>query len=216
MKINKYRVVKTAILVLLVYMAISSNVYASTKICYCGLRSGKALININGSLVELTPGQSFRNIVKLLSANEEVVVLEISGIRYQYKRNSSRGTILTEEVRLTPAPNGNYTANGRMNGKNVTFIVDTGASYIAMNKNLARALKINRGNQKVQIHTASGTETNYLVMLDTVSIGGIMMYNIPAVISNHDYPREPLLGMSFLKYVDMSQENGQMVLKYSD
>lgn len=216
MKINKYRVFKTAILALLVYMVISSNVYASTKICYYDFRSGKALININGSLVELMPGQSFRNIVKLLTANEEAVVLEISGKRYQYKKNSIRGTILTEEVRLTPAPNGNYMVNGRMNGKNVTFIVDTGASYIAMNKNLARALKINLGNQKVYVHTASGTETSYLVMIDTVSIGDIKMFNIPAVISNHDYPREPLLGMSFLKHVDMSQENGQMVLKYSD
>ena len=215
MKINT-RYLKTATLVLLVYMTISSSVYASTRVYYRGLRSGKALIDINGSLVELTPGQSFRNIVKLLSANEEVALLEISGKRYQYEIDSIRGTIMSEGVKLTLSPNGNYRANGRINGKSVTFVVDTGASYIAMNINLASALKIDRGNQKVLIHTASGTETNYLVTLDTVSIGDIKMSNIPAVISNHDHPRELLLGMSFLKHVDMSQENGQMILKYSD
>ena len=215
MKIN-IRYLKTAIFVLLVCIIILPNVYASTRIYYRGLSSGKALIDINGSLVELTPGQSFRNIVKLLSANEEVAVLEVSGKRYQYTIDSIQGGILSEEVRLTPSPNGSYMANGRINGKSVTFIVDTGASYIAMNKNLASELKIDRGNQKVLIHTASGTETNYLVTLDTVSIGDIKMSNIPAVISNHDHPRELLLGMSFLKHVDMSQENGQMVLKYSD
>ncbi len=215
MEIN-IRYLKTALLILLVYMTISSNVYSSTGIYYRGLSSGKALIDINGSLVELKPGQTFRNIVKLLSADEEVAVLEVSGQRYKYEVDSIRGEFLFEEVRLTPAPNGHYRANGRINGKSVTFIVDTGATYIAMNKNLARALKIDRGNQKVLVHTASGTETNYLISLDTVSIGDIKMSNISAVISNHDHPRELLLGMSFLKHVDMSQENGQMVLKYSD
>ncbi len=217
MKINKYRVFKTAILVLLVYMAISSNVYASTKICYRGLRSGKALIDINERMVELTPGQSFRNIVKLLSANEEVIVIEASGKRYQYKKNSSRGTIMAEGVILTRKPGDSlYWAKGKINGKDVTFMVDTGATYVALNKVLARALKIKPGNKKVEISTASKTETAYQVLLDTVSVGDIKMHNVPAVITKHTYPKEPLLGMSFLQYVDISQENGRMILKRSD
>ncbi|MHC4269355.1 MAG: retropepsin-like aspartic protease family protein [Planctomycetota bacterium] len=217
MKLNKYRVFKTAILVLLVYMAISSNVYASTKICYRGLRSGKALININGRLVELTPGQSFRNIVKLLSANEEVIVIEVSGKRYQYKKNSSQGTILAEEVILTRAPGAsNYWAMGKINGKDVTFIVDTGATYVVLNKVQAGALKIKLGNKEVEVSTASKIETAYQVLLDTVSVGDIKVHNVPALITKHTYPQEPLLGMSFLQHVDISQENERMILKSSD
>ena len=86
MKIGKYRTSKAALLVLLVCMAIASNVYSAPRINYRGLRSGKALIDINERMVELTQGQSFRNIVTLLSVNEEEIVLEVEGKRYQYKK----------------------------------------------------------------------------------------------------------------------------------
>jgi aspartyl protease family protein len=163
------------------------------------------------------PRQSFRNIVKLLSANEEVVVLEISGKRYQYKKNSSRGTILTEEVILTRDPGAsNYWVKGKINGKDVTFIVDTGATYVVLNKVQARALKIKLGNKEVKMHTASKIETVYHVLLDAVSVGGIKMNNVPALITKHTYPQKPLLGMSFLQHVDINQENGRMILKSSD
>ncbi len=216
MKINKYRVFKIEILVLLVYMAISSNVYASTKICYRGLSSGKALIDIDEFTVELTPGDSFRNYVKLLSANEEVIVLEVSGKRYLYKKNSSRGTILAEEVILTCGPGGSYWAKGKVNGNDVTFIVDTGASQVVLNKEQAMALEVELGNKEVQMGTASKIETVYQVLLDTVSVGHIKMHNIPALITKHTYPQKPLLGMSFLQHFDISQKNGRMILKCSD
>ncbi len=214
MAICKNKVFITVFLALLVCMYITSNVYAASKICYRGLRSGKALLNVNGRLVQLSPGQSSKDGVKLITANKDTITIKVDGKRYQYKKNVSRGKILAEEVKLSAGPGGHYMTDGKINGKNVGFLVDTGASYIAMNKNMAKRLKINPGNQQVQINTASGTETNYLVMLDSVSVGDIKMYNVPAVISNHDYPKEPLLGMSFLQNVDMSQENGQMVLKH--
>ncbi len=216
MKINKYRVFKTAILVLLVYMAISSNVYASTRICYRGLSSGKALIDIDEFTVELTPGDSFRNYVKLLSANEDEIVLEVSGKRHLYKKDSSRGTILAEDVILTRSPGGGYWAKGKVNGNDVNFIVDTGASHVVLNKEQAVALEIEPGNKEVQMGTASKTETVYQVLLDTVSVGYIEMHNIPALITKHTYPQKPLLGMSFLQHVDISQENGRMILKCLD
>jgi aspartyl protease family protein len=214
MAICKYRIYKTVFFVLLVCLTITSNAYAGTKICYRGLRSGKALLNVNGRLVQLTPGQSSKNGVTLMTADRDAITVKVDGKRYQYKKNVTRGKILGGEVKLSSGPSGHYMADGKINGKNVGFLVDTGASYIAMNKNLAKRLKINPGNQQVQINTASGTEMNYLVMLESVSIGDITMHNIPAVISNHDYPQEPLLGMSFLQHVNMSQKDGQMVLQY--
>ncbi len=216
MAIYKYRISKKVFFVLLVCITITTNVYGSTKICYRGTRSGKALLNVNGRLVQLTPGQSSKNGVELVSANKDTIIVKVDGKRYQYKKNMSRGEILAEEVKLSPARNGNYSANGSINGNSVVFLVDTGASFVAMNKNLARKLKIKPGNQKVQMQTASRTHSNSSVMLDTVSVGGINVNNIPAVISNHDYPKEPLLGMSFLKHVGISQVNGQMVLENLD
>ncbi|MHC4266882.1 MAG: retropepsin-like aspartic protease family protein [Planctomycetota bacterium] len=217
MAICKYRISKTAFFILLACLTITSNVYAVNKICYRGLRSGKALLNVNGRLVQLSPGQSNSKYgLKLITANKDTITVKVDGKRYQYKKNVSWGTILAEELKLTPASNGNYMADGKLNGKNVTFVVDTGASFISMNRNMARALNINPGNQTVQSQTASGMDTSYLVMLDSVSVGDIKMYNVQATISKHDYPIEPLLGMSFLQNVDMSQKDGQMVLKYSN
>ena len=218
MEIGKYKTSKAALLVLLVCMIIASNVYAAPKINYRGMLYGKALIRINGRLVKLTPGQTSKNGVKLLSANSVSIVVLVEGKRYRYKRDSNKGAILAEaeEITLKRDPgSGGYWAKGRINGKDVTFLIDTGASYVALNKVQARELKIKRGNKEIQMSTASGTETNYLVTLDTVSVGGIELQNIPAVISKHEFPPDPLLGMSFLKHLEINQEDEQMTLKYS-
>ena len=218
MRIGKYRTSKAALLVLLVCMIIASNVYATPKINYRGMLYGKALIRINGRLVKLKPGQASENGVKLLSANLEAIVVLVEGKRYRYKKNNNQGTILAEaeEVTLKRDPgSGGYRTSGRINGKDVTFLIDTGASYVVMNKVQARALKIKQGNKEIQISTATKTETAYQVTLDTVSVGGIELQNIPAIITKHKYPPYPLLGMSFLRHVEINQENEQMTLKYS-
>ena len=218
MEIGKYRTSKAALLVLLVCMTIASNVYAAPKINYRGMLYGKALIKVNGSYIKLTPGQTSKNGVKLLSANLQSIIVLVEGKRYRYKKGSIQGTILAEAEKITlkrDPGSGGYWAKGRINGKDVTFLIDTGASYVVMNKVQARALKIKRGNKEIQISTATKTETAYQVTLDTVSVGDIELQNIPAIITKHKYPPYPLLGMSFLQHVEINQGNEQMILKYS-
>jgi aspartyl protease family protein len=216
MEIGKYRTSKAALLVLLVCMTIAPNVYSAPKIKYRGMLSGKALIKVDGRLIKLTSGQTSKNGVKLLSANLEAIVVLVEGKRYRYKKHSNQGTILAEEVTLIRDPGSSgYWAKGRINGKDVTFLIDTGASHVVMNKDQARAFKIKRGNKKIQVSTATKTETAYQVTLDTVSVGDFELQNIPAIITKHKYPPYPLLGMSFLRHVEINQKNEQMTLKYS-
>ncbi len=216
MEIGKYRTSKAALLVLLVCMTIAPNVYSAPKIKYRGMLSGKALIKVDGRLIKLTSGQTSKNGVKLLSANLEAIVVLVEGKRYRYKKYSNQGTILAEEVTLIRDPGSSgYWAKGRINGKDVTFLIDTGASHVVMNKDQARAFKIKRGNKKIQVSTATKTETAYQVTLDTVSVGDFELQNIPAIITKHKYPPYPLLGMSFLRHVEINQKNEQMTLKYS-
>jgi len=218
MEIGKYRTSKAALLVLLVCMTIASNVYAAPKINYRGMLYGKALIKVNGSYIKLTPGQTSKNGVKLLSANLQSIIVLVEGKRYRYKKGSIQGTILAEAEKITlkrDPGSGGYWTSGRINGKDVAFLIDTGASYVVMNKVQARALKIKRGNKEIQISTATKTETAYQVTLDTVSVGDIELQNIPAIITKHKYPPYPLLGMSFLQHVEINQGNEQMILKYS-
>ncbi len=216
METGKYKTSKAALLALLVCMTIAANVYSAPKINYRGMVHDTVWIWVNGRLIKLTPGQTSKNGVKLLSANLEAIVVLIEGKRYRYKKYSSQGTILADKVTLIRDPGSSaYWASGSINGKNVTFLIDTGASYVVMNKVQARALKIKRGNKKIQVSTATKIETAYQVKLDTVSVGDIEYQNIPAIITKHEFPPYPLLGMSFLGRVEINQENEQMTLKYS-
>lgn len=220
MEIGKYTTSKAALLVLLVCMTIASNVYSAPNIYYQGMLSGKAVIKVNGRSVKLTPGQTSKDGVKLLSADSESIVVQVEGKSYRYEKFSNQGTFLAEaeaeEIILERFPGGSgYWAEGRINGKDVIFMIDTGASDVVINKDQARELKIKRGNKEIEISTVTKIETAYQVTLDTVSVGYIELQNIPAIITKHKFPPYPLLGMSFLRHVEINQENEQMTLKYS-
>ncbi|MHC4138645.1 MAG: retropepsin-like aspartic protease family protein [Planctomycetota bacterium] len=216
MEISKYRISKAALLVLLVCMTIASNVYSAPKINYRGMVGETVWIWVNGRQIKLTLGQTSKNGITLLSADLDAIIVLVEGKRYRYKKNNKQGTILDNKVTLIRDSNGGgYWAKGRINGKDVTFLIDTGASYVVMNNVQAKALKIKRGNKKVQISTATKTEAAYQVILDTVSVGDIKLQNIPAIITMHKYPPYPLLGMSFLSHVEINKDNEQMTLKYS-
>ncbi len=216
MERGKYITSKVVLLVLLVCMAIVTNVYSAPKIKYSGMVYDKACIWVNGHSNKLAFGETSKGgSVTLLSANSESIVVMVDGKRYRYKKYSSQGTLLADNVTLTRNPgNGGYWAKGKINGKDVTFLIDTGASSVVMNKDQAKSWKIQRGNKKIQISTATKKETAYQVILDTVSVGDIELQNVPAIITQHKYPPYPLLGMSFLRHIEINQENGQMILKY--
>ncbi|MCP4252590.1 MAG: TIGR02281 family clan AA aspartic protease [Candidatus Scalindua sp.] len=216
MEIGKYIISKTALLALFVCMAAATNVYSAPRIKYSGMVYDRACIWVDGRSNKLTIGETSRDGVTLLSANSKSIVVLVDGKRYRYKKFSNKGTILADNVTLIRSPgSGGYWAKGRINGKDVTFLIDTGASCVVMNKDQAKAWRIKQGNKRIQISTATRKETAYQVTLDSVSVGDIELHNISAIITQHKYPPYPLLGMSFLSRVKINQENGQMILKYS-
>jgi aspartyl protease family protein len=210
---------KFLFLMLLVIISSSCNlayVYSAPEINYRGMVGETVWIWVNGRQIKLTPGQTSKNGIKLLSADLDAIVVLVDGKRYRFEKNNKQGTILDNKVTLIRDSNGGgYWAKGRINGKDVTFLIDTGASYVVMNNVQAKALKIKRGIREIQISTATKTETAYQVILDTVSVGDIKLQNIPAIITKHEHPPYPLLGMSFLSHVEINQENEQMTLEYS-
>ena len=216
MEISKFRISKAAFLVLLVCMAIASNVYSAPKINYRRMVDETVYFYVNRRLIKLTLGQTSKNGIKLLTANSDAIVVLVEGKRYRYKKNNKQGTILSDKITvICDFVGSGYWARGRINGKNVAFQIDTGASRVVINKVQAKALKLKWGKKKVQISTASKTETAYQVTLDTISVGDIELQNISAFITMHKYPQQPLLGMSFLSHVEINKENEQMTLKYS-
>lgn len=201
--------------ILVFFLSSPVNTYAVEKIFYQGMHFKKAWIKVDGRLNKLAPGQRSKQGVELLELDKDFIVIRLDGKRYRYEKGSSQGELLMERVVLQrSAGNGGYWARGFINNSPVTFIVDTGASYVVLSKDLARKLKIRRGNKKVEVFTATKKETAYEVVLDSVRVGGISLSNIPALITNHDHPPSPLLGMTYLRHVDMVQSDGQMMLQY--
>jgi aspartyl protease family protein len=117
------------------------------------------------------------------------------------------------EVRLKQNRYGHYVATGKINHQPVTFLLDTGATLISIPSSIAQKLQLEKGYPS-QSRTANGTITVYATRLDSVSIGAIELKNIRGTINPHMEGDEILLGMSFMKHLEMTQKGKLMVLRY--
>jgi len=114
-------------------------------------------------------------------------------------------------VVLEQGRGGHYVAEGQINGQAVTFLVDTGATDVALPAATARELGLEFG-PKVQVMTAAGPATAWMTRLDEVSVGGIRRKNVRASITSGDF-NGVLLGMSFLKHYSLQQTDGTLVIR---
>ena len=117
------------------------------------------------------------------------------------------------EVRLKQNRYGHYVVNGKINHKPVTFLLDTGATLISIPEAIAKKLKLKKGYPS-QSRTANGTIETFATRLDSVSIGAIELNNIRASINPYMDGNEILLGMSFMKHLEMTQKGRELVLRY--
>jgi aspartyl protease family protein len=107
---------------------------------------------------------------------------------------------------------GHYVASGLINNQPVTFLLDTGATHTSVPEHIARRIGLQPG-QRLTFQTASGLAHGYATRLDSISLGSITLYDLPASINpnvNHD---EILLGMSFLKQLEMIQRGNTLTLR---
>jgi len=119
-------------------------------------------------------------------------------------------------IRLQADAQGHYTGNFRINGKPVQGLIDTGATYVALNESLARKLGFT-GNQldfRYAVNTANGQTKAAHVMLDRVEIGGIRVRSVEAFVLKDEALSGTLVGMSFLqKLAAYSVADGSLSLK---
>lgn len=190
------------------------------KITILGLFKDKAIVNIDGKQRVLRAGEISPEGVTLVSADSAGAVLEIDGAQATYKLGSHISSTFTPApeqtpVRIWPDVGGMYLATGSINGYPVKFLVDTGATYIAMNAGEARRLGIDYlvVGQRGMSSTASGVVTTYYVMLDRVRVGDITLTNVQAAVIDGAFPTEVLLGNSFLNRLDMRREGRALELR---
>lgn len=118
----------------------------------------------------------------------------------------------TDQVRLIADQKGQYRAPGTINGYPVSFVVDTGATYVSLSDALANELSLPRQGKSFAI-TANGRVPVDLTQLEEVSLGGLSMGNVPAMIVPELDSQIVLLGMSFLKHLDLVQSDGKLELR---
>ncbi|MBR2512443.1 MAG: retroviral-like aspartic protease family protein [Halomonas sp.] len=106
---------------------------------------------------------------------------------------------------------GHFEAPGEINGEPVTFLLDTGATYVAVPRDLAASLGLEPG-RSAWFNTANGRVEGSLTMLDEVTLGGIRANNVQGSISPGMERDTVLLGMSFLNLLAIEMRDGEMVL----
>lgn len=116
------------------------------------------------------------------------------------------------EVRLQRNPWGHYLANGVINGGEVTFLLDTGATYVSVPEHIANKLNLKKGARSYSA-TANGTIEVFMATIDQLELGEIVMHDVHATINPHMKEDEILLGMSFLKKLELVQQGGTLLLR---
>ena len=113
---------------------------------------------------------------------------------------------------LEASPGGHYLVPGEINGEPVSFLVDTGASHVAVPAHLAERLGLSRG-RRIAVNTAAGRASAYDTTIDEIAIGGLSVSRVGGSINpsmNSDFV---LLGMTFLRHVDLRQRGGQLIIE---
>ena len=205
-------------LALAALLAAAAGSAQAVDVVLVGLFSGKAVVMIDGGAPRtLSPGQSTSQGVRLVRADAEVAELEIDGKRQVLRLGGGRygGGAASESpsAKLYADPEGHFISDATINGTSVRFVVDTGATAVAMNSRLATSLGLDyKRGARGRAMTANGTIGVYAVKLDTVRVGGIELHNVDAVVHDGDHPTILLLGRSFLNRDDMRRDGTLLTL----
>jgi aspartyl protease family protein len=111
---------------------------------------------------------------------------------------------------------GHFSVDGRVDGRHMKFMVDTGASVVAMRESDARRLGVHPSHRDytAQVKTANGTIKAAPAMLRMVEVGGLQVRDVQALVLPDQALSENLLGLSFLSRLRRFEySNGRLVLE---
>lgn len=116
------------------------------------------------------------------------------------------------EVRLLSNGQGHFVADGAINGQQVHFMLDTGATDVAIPEGLAVKLGLQRGDP-VMLSTANGRTQGYRTRLASLQLGDIRLREVRALVVPGLDGDQILLGMSALKQLEFTQRSGTLLLR---
>jgi aspartyl protease family protein len=184
-----------------------------------GTIGNRAILIVNGAPPKtVAVGETWQG-VRVVSVQSDQAQVEMGGKRLGLRMDtpvsvggagpSPGGT----RIVLPVDGRGHFMTGGMINGRPVSFMLDTGATTVALSS--ADAVRIGLDFQKgtpVQMNTANGVVVGYRVTLDSVRVGDVEIHDVDAVVAPQSMPFV-LLGNSFISHFSMRRDTDQMVLE---
>lgn len=186
-------------------------------VALAGILGGKALLVVNGSAPRgVAPGESHMG-VQVVSVGREDAVVDSAGGRRSLRLGEAPvrvgGSGTGQRVVLKADARGHFVSSGQINGRIMQYMVDTGASTVAIGRPDAQrmGLKFEEQGQSVRMNTANGVAQGWRMRLDSVRVGDVELRGVDAIITPQPMPYV-LLGNSFLREFEMSRNGDEMML----
>ncbi|MDP2323644.1 MAG: TIGR02281 family clan AA aspartic protease [Gammaproteobacteria bacterium] len=182
-----------------------------------GLFPGKAVLVIDGGAPRTVSVGAIVSGIRLIAVDQDSATVEMGGKRQrlaigQYAHSGGDGGG-SQTISLTADSRGHFITTGTVNGATVRFMVDTGATGIALGATDARRANVNLGNGRpVMVQTANGVIQAWLVTFDNVRVGDVVLHGVEGTVHQQDLP-VALLGMSFLNRMEMKRDGQTMTLR---
>ena len=209
-----------ALVVAVQLLAVTAGAHAASSVMLTGTIGSRAILIVNGAPPKtVAVGETFQG-VKLVSLQAEQAVVEIEGKRVNLRMDTpvsiggGGGSGAGGSRIVLPADSrGHFMTQGAINGRPVTFMLDTGATSIALSADDAQRIGLDYSKgQRIQMNTANGVSTGYRLRLQSVRVGDVEVYDIDAIVSPQPMPFV-LLGNSFINRFSMRRDADQMVLE---
>jgi aspartyl protease family protein len=191
---------------------------AAQTVSMSGSLGNNALLVIDGKPRNVAVGSTVQG-VRLVSLSGGDAVVEVQGKRFTVRLGDAQvnlGGKASEgggkRIVLTAQSGGHFNTTGTINGKSVRFVVDTGATMVALDQYEADRLGVDwKSGRSGMSRTANGDTRVYLTKLASVRIGDVQVYDVDAVVTPAPMPFI-LLGNSYLTRFQMKRENDVMTL----
>ena len=193
------------------------------SVALAGMLGSKALLVVNGTAAKsVASGDTYEG-VKVISTSSDQAVIEQSGKRFTLRlgdapvhmgtgKSGGKSADRGNKIILTAGSGGHFMTAGQINGRAVQFMVDTGATTVAMGALDAERAGLNyKSGQPVMMSTANGVTQGYKIKLDSVRVGDVEVFDVDAVVTPQAMPFM-LLGNSFLTRFQMLRDNDQLTL----
>ena len=191
----------------------------SQKVALTGTMGQRALLVIDGAPpAVVAPGET-REGVTLISAQGEQAEVQIQGHRQTLRVGEMPVSVSGRggaggggRIVMTAGPGGHFVGSAQINGANVRFLVDTGASDVALSAQEADRIGLQySAGERIIMSTANGQVVGFRVHLTSVRVGEVEVYNVQAIVSAAPMPFV-LLGNSFLTHFQLKRENDLLTL----